>query len=447
MKKFSSFLLIVFLIIFLLAEGYFVTAINTPEEYIWNPGVEGGIPDVPNVVNVLDFGAKGDGVTDDYEAFKAAVSAVTEGGGVFIPEGNYLIKSPLTFNKPVVLRGEGTDKTHLLIDHNSNAFEIITYKRGAWQKLAGGFTMGSNRLLVEGGSSFKPGQYVEIQQENNPDVMYTLPEWNVNWAEGAIGQIAKIVSVEGNTIIIDNPLKHDYKQNLNPVIRTQGFVEYVGFEDFSVERLDRSDTSIFYFKNTANCWVKNVHSKLARKCHVHVNTGYRIEIRDSFFDDATDWSGGGHGYGVQLWFHSTNCLIENNIFKHLRHSMMAQLGSNGNVFGYNYSIEPYQSEGGNWTPADISLHGHYPHANLFEGNIVQKITVSDYWGPSGANTFLRNRIETEGIRIEDSSNYQVFLGNELVKGSLLWDTDSRYPHLIDPSTFLIHGNYINGSIE
>ena len=60
---------------------------------------------------------------------------------------------------------------------------------------------------------------------------------------------------------------------------------------------------------------------------------------------------------------------------------------------------------------------------------------------------LRNRIESEGIKVEDSSNFQRFLGNELVKGSILWDTDSRYPHLIDSSTILRHGNYINGSIE
>lgn len=443
MKKSLSILII----ILLLTSGSFVTSMSTIEQYIWNPGVDGGIPDVTNVVNILDFGAKGDGITNDYEAFKAAISAVTDGGAVFIPEGQYLIKSQLSFNKPVVIRGEGIDKTHLLIEHHSDAFEIITYKRGTWTDLVGGFTKGSRELLVENGKMFKSGQYVEIQQDNNPNIMYTLPDWNVDWADSAVGQIAKIVSIEGNTLTIDNPLKHDYKQNLNPIIRTQGFVEHVGFEDFSVKRVDTSDTSIFYFKNVANCWVKNIHSKLARKCHIHINTGYGIEIRDSFFDDATDWSGGGHGYGIQLGLHSTNCLIENNIFKHLRHSMLAQLGSNGNVFGYNYSIEPHQSSGDNWVPADVSLHGHYPHANLYEGNIIQKIVVSDYWGPSGPNIFLRNRIESGGIIIEDSSNYQKFIGNELITGNIVWDIDSRFPHLIDSSTILRHGNYINGLIE
>ncbi len=414
----------------------------------WDPGVAGGIPQKSVSVNVMDYGAKGDGVTDDYSAFDKAIKAVTDGGAVRIPEGTYLIKSKLTFSNPVVLRGDGPEKTQILIDHSSEAFEIITYKRGQWTKIEDGFSKGSTRLVVENPALFKPGIYIETQQDNDASVMYTLPDWNAGWSDGAVGQIAKVVSVEGNTVTIDEPLRINYKSALNPVIRTQGFVEYVGFEDFSVKRLDKSDTNIFFFKNAANCWIKNVHSMLARKAHVSVTTGYRIEVRDSFFDDATDWGGGGHGYGVELGFHVTDCLTENNIFKHLRHSMMVHIGANGNVFGYNYSIEPYQNEGGNWTPCDISIHGHYPYANLFEGNIVQEVNVADYWGPAGpGNTFLRNRIEKEGIFVEDSSNYQNFIGNELVSGGLVWDTDSRYPKKIDPSTLLRHGNYIKGSIE
>jgi len=69
-------------------------------------------------------------------------------------------------------------------------------------------------------------------------------------------------------------------------------------------------------------------------------------------------------------------------------------------------------------------------------------------GPSGPyNTFLRNRIESESVCLEDSSNYQNFIGNEIVNGNILWDTDNRYPHKIDPSTLFLHGNLINGSIQ
>jgi len=54
---------------------------------------------------------------------------VKDGGAVLIPSGEYLIKSKITLDKPVVLRGEGPGKTILLIDHSSDAFEVITYKR------------------------------------------------------------------------------------------------------------------------------------------------------------------------------------------------------------------------------------------------------------------------------------------------------------------------------
>jgi len=44
-----------------------------------------------SVVNVLDFGAVGDGLTDDTASLKAAASAVTDGETLYFPQGTYLI--------------------------------------------------------------------------------------------------------------------------------------------------------------------------------------------------------------------------------------------------------------------------------------------------------------------------------------------------------------------
>jgi hypothetical protein len=49
-----------------------------------------------DVVNVKDFGAVGDGVTDDTAAIQAFFNSFTNGGVGFIPEGTYKISSPLT---------------------------------------------------------------------------------------------------------------------------------------------------------------------------------------------------------------------------------------------------------------------------------------------------------------------------------------------------------------
>jgi hypothetical protein len=99
--------------------------------------------------------------------------------------------------------------------------------------------------------------------------------------------------------------------------------------------------------------------------------------------------------------------------------MVVSQGANGNVFGYNAS-SVRKCESDNWTPCDISVHGHYPFRNLFEGNLVEEIDVTDYWGPAGpGNVFLRNVVSQEGIEVMDGSHGQAVLGNLLLSGGPL----------------------------
>ncbi|MDO8588461.1 MAG: glycosyl hydrolase family 28-related protein [Armatimonadota bacterium] len=58
-------------------------------------------------VNVVDFGAKGDGVTDNTAVFQKALNAVGKAGGgtVSVPAGRYLIKSHLEFPQRVAMVG------------------------------------------------------------------------------------------------------------------------------------------------------------------------------------------------------------------------------------------------------------------------------------------------------------------------------------------------------
>lgn len=138
----------------------------------WNPGIAGGIPAVPTAVSVLDFGASGDGVTDDAAAIQKAIAAVTAPGAVGIPPGTYLLRSPLVMRSGVVLRGAGPTDTHLLINHDGAAVDFRTFQRGAWVAVADGATRGSRVLTVADASRFVAGGYGEIQQDNDAAVMY-----------------------------------------------------------------------------------------------------------------------------------------------------------------------------------------------------------------------------------------------------------------------------------
>src|SRR5579883_902168 len=73
------------------------TALLTPQGKLINCGF--------TATNVLDYGAKADGVTDDSGALQAAIDRTVPGGTVTIPDGTYLLAGIHGFGSPVSLPG------------------------------------------------------------------------------------------------------------------------------------------------------------------------------------------------------------------------------------------------------------------------------------------------------------------------------------------------------
>jgi hypothetical protein len=411
----------------------------------WEPGLKNGIPFIKATHNILDFGAVDDGVTDCAPAIRAAVDAAAVGGGaVIVPPGTYRVGASIFLANGVVLRGRGAARSHLVFDlggSTDSAIFVAKYVRGPWVAIENGYSAGSTVLSVLPGSEFTVPGYAEVSQDNDPELMYTEPEWDQSWAEGAVGEVVQIIGRNNGQLILERPLRFDYRSDLNPKIRDVQLVENAGVEDLHLARIDSGDGYMINFDYAASVWVRGVESEFADRSHVQVETVYRCEIRESYFHHAHDYGGGGHGLGVKLTYRTTGCLVEDNIFSHLRHAMMVSVGANGNVFGYNYSREPLTESNWGYLSPDISLHGHYPYQNLFEGNIVQHIAVADYWGPAGpANTMLRNCVETEGIWLYDSSHGQLLVGN-VVGGEGAINIDSS---VLDT---VVHGNLVSGVIQ
>ena len=129
MKK-LSFLPLLFVCQFLLAQnveiegtikitegaqaGYILTS-DADGVASWSPSEEAD----RKQIFVTDFGAKGDGMTDDTNAFQAAIdSAEVQGNTVHIPAGNYKITQTLSVPAGVQLKGAGLGNS---LDANSNS--------------------------------------------------------------------------------------------------------------------------------------------------------------------------------------------------------------------------------------------------------------------------------------------------------------------------------------
>ncbi|TWI45746.1 pectate lyase-like protein [Pseudomonas duriflava] len=74
------------------------------------------------VISVKDYGAKGDGITDDTTAIQAALNI---GKAVFFPEGDYRVTAGLALpDGHVCITGAGPRKSRLLVNHTST---VISY--------------------------------------------------------------------------------------------------------------------------------------------------------------------------------------------------------------------------------------------------------------------------------------------------------------------------------
>lgn len=76
-------------------------------------------------VSVKDFGATGDGATDDTAAIQAAIDSLpVRGGGVYFPSGIYVVGSAVTINKPGVYFGDGYATNIRTTSATANTFTI-----------------------------------------------------------------------------------------------------------------------------------------------------------------------------------------------------------------------------------------------------------------------------------------------------------------------------------
>ncbi len=402
-------LLLLFLVLALLGASQIPDSIR----FDWqNSGCEASKPTLLNV-NVNALGFNNTGTVDNTTLLQNRINKHQSDTQllIFFPAGTYLFKKTINLKSNITLAGEGATKTRFIFDNLGigNLFEISASQSNSFSSIPGELKIHAKSIVSD--SLLTPNAYYELLVDGNGLA-------TSDWALNSVAQIFKVDSIKTKTSFISSELKLNFGGLKNPRIRKIIPIHDVHFRFFKIERLDKTtgQTNNFNFSYSVNCSMLGVESFKSNMSHLTFSKSYRNSVSDCYFHHAFDYGGGGKAYGVELSYSASNCLVENNIFDNLRHSVLIQSGANGNVISGNYSINPF------WTEAilpansagELVLHGNYTFANLFEGNQVGNIVVDNSHGINGpGNVFYRNRAELWGIFMNTGAgNSTHFIGNE-----------------------------------
>lgn len=256
------------------------------------------LPTVPRGVSVKDFGAKGDGETDDTAAFLKALAEV-KSGAIEVPAGRYRITGLLEITRPnVVLRGAGPDQSVLffpapLNDIKPNWGATTTGQKTSNYSWSGGFITvrgsfqskkltdiavtakrGDQAVTVASAAGLRVGQEIEVYQSDTPDntLAVHLYGGDAGPVENLKGRaraslVSRISAISGDRVTLDRPLRCDLRPEWQPQLRafeptvTESGVENLAFE-FPLTPYKGHFTELGFnpvaLSSVAHCWVRNV---------------------------------------------------------------------------------------------------------------------------------------------------------------------------------------------
>jgi hypothetical protein len=419
MKKLLFFLSLV------LAAPAFADIIPTSRTIDWSQaGIPGGIPSANwPVAATLSPG----GGTDDSVTIQNAINAAPTGSVIVLNPGIYKLhrsskvcqgklddgsggvyQAGLCLDKSVVLRGAGPNQTTLQYGDGANIISLgrtyLSSSQTAYINITSGAAKGSTQITLASTSGIYAGSYLTITQLNPADPADGNPLVNTTGNNGlcsycghdnpskAMAQINRVMAVNGNTLTLERPLYFDYINT--PQVFKLTMVENAGLENLRVQSTVSSGSGVVFkninLESCAHCWVHNIQSDWAvDRAHIYLSDVYGSEISNNYVYEAYSHNAG-LAYAIYLEFRGSENLIQNNIIRKARHSMV-NVGGSGNVWAYNYILDPYMGEYRNTLPESVT-HGAHPYMNLFEGNSTPNIEFDFTHGSGSHNTLFRNYV-------------------------------------------------------
>jgi hypothetical protein len=175
-----------------------------------------------------DFGARGDGVTDDTAAVAAAVSTASDGDTILFPPGRYCLSGIDLGGRQLHLRGYGATIVQ-------TAKTVVFEWAGTWGTVnaissitiddidVGGVAHPASVLTLSGAPvDIEAGDVVRVYSED------TIPQ--SVFASRKLGEFATVYQVDGNDVWLNGPLRDIYTTTPRVARIDPRTVSFAGFE-------------------------------------------------------------------------------------------------------------------------------------------------------------------------------------------------------------------------
>src|SRR5262249_16810588 len=152
--------------------------------------------------DVKQYGAKGDGTSDDAAAIAAASHGIPRSGGVlYLSPGDYAIRSTIVLRSGVSLRGAGMGVTRIIQAAGANLSSLVSYSAASFVTVSD-LTLDGNKaansVRIDGLLNF----------DNSPDVVVRNCELQDAGGHGTFG-VALRLARENKRILLDGNYVHD----------------------------------------------------------------------------------------------------------------------------------------------------------------------------------------------------------------------------------------------
>ena len=293
---------------------------ETGLEFAPAPGGSGGLTGWVDVK--ADFGASGNGSTNDTQAIQSALSSGA--AVVYFPPGTYRVTSQLTVTPGTVLIGNHRSNTII------HALEAAVGSNQGLLFCAGTRTAlpSINQTINEHAASISFSSSVSATLSHG-DWFYVYDDtdssFNGDKATNKDGFFAKVHTAEGSTVYTSHPLLRTlpaprtggplsnlkaYRMDQRGLVMNGLTVRGPGYDDISGD--PGSDTNILACQYLARVHIDNCEIIGAGKNALHFEHCADVHLNNSTFSNlATDWNNFG-AYGVLVrggaYIYATNCI-------------------------------------------------------------------------------------------------------------------------------------------